>query len=378
MSTDPEGAPPRKGVHAIDPLEGLDIASELDSLLSDLDNIDLGAEERRPGDAPTVTLDDELNVVTAEEEPAPTPAKPRVQAPFGLAGSLLAAPGARRLPEDPDDALETEVELSDNDFLKELGFGDSSPELVAPGPAAPTARVSHVADAVSREAAAAQQERIEELEAEVSKLTERHRRAAADFDNVRKRLHREKQDAIQFANDKLVKELLPVLDNMELALEHSASTDFDQFVNGVRMVSKLMLQQLGKYGLEPFDAAGEPFDPHRHEAMAQVPNGEVSPNTVLAVAQRGYHLYQRLLRPALVTVSMAAPAGWKPVQPASDEEAAPETEAADEILLADTSAEEILEVGDDEQITDELIIAEAVEDTEVAAEGPPPVPLDAI
>ncbi len=339
--TPPEGVddlPRRKGVHEVDPLESLDLQAELDGLLSDLDELDLNDGGPREGDAPTVQLDSELNVVDKASQPPPKKTKSSgpVGPPPGLEGGIRGA-GLRPkggLPSDASEALDNEIELSDDDFLKELGFGETAEGGDNPdesmgfldGPP-PTATPKEVQDLRAR---------VEELEAELEKTKTRHQRAAADFDNMRKRMHREKADSIQFANDKLVKDLLTVLDNFELALEHADGSKPEQVVDGVRMVQKLMLQQLAKYGLEPFDSKGKPFDPRRHEAMAQVPNGDVAPNTVLEVAQRGYFLYQRLLRPSLVTVSMAMPAGAKMPEHEA-EEAAATVEALDAVDGAETA-----------------------------------------
>jgi molecular chaperone GrpE len=123
------------------------------------------------------------------------------------------------------------------------------------------------------------------------------------MDNTRKRIEREKSDGICFANESLLRGLLPVVDNLERAIQHSEQkSDSDSLIEGVRMTLKAFSDLLARFGCVPFDAVGETFDPRYHEAMLQ----QESPgpeNTVLLEYQKGYKLHERLLRPALVVVS---------------------------------------------------------------------------
>lgn len=130
-------------------------------------------------------------------------------------------------------------------------------------------------------------------------------RERADLENVRKRTQREKQEAIRFANDRLLKELLPVLDNLERAVEHAGQQGEEQqgLLEGVSMTITLFNKVLTDFGLTPVVAAGEPFDPNLHQAMGQVETAEQPPNTVVVTLQKGYLLNERLLRPALVMVA---------------------------------------------------------------------------
>jgi molecular chaperone GrpE len=150
-------------------------------------------------------------------------------------------------------------------------------------------------------------ERIGELERELDSWKERCLRALADADNFRKRLSREKQDAIHFANERLLRELLPVLDNLEKAAESAADASGAEGVilQGVRMVLAQFHQSLRRFGAEAFDALGEAFDPERHRAIQQRETEEFRPGTVIEQAARGYTLHGRLLRPAIVTVATA-------------------------------------------------------------------------
>lgn len=132
-------------------------------------------------------------------------------------------------------------------------------------------------------------------------------RERADLENVRKRTQREKQDAIRFANDRLLKELLPVLDNLERAVEHARQQDAEKLVllEGVTMTITLFNKVLADFGLTPVAAVGQPFDPNLHQAMGQVETDEQPANTVVTTFQKGYLLNDRLLRPALVMVAKA-------------------------------------------------------------------------
>ncbi len=129
-------------------------------------------------------------------------------------------------------------------------------------------------------------------------------RSLAEMDNFKKRLTREKEDFCKFANEGLLADLLPVLDNMDLALEHGAKVDAcKDFVMGVDMTRKIFLDILSRQGLTPVGEIGEPFNPEKHEAIAHEERDDMEPELVCSVLQRGYLLKDRLLRPAKVTVS---------------------------------------------------------------------------
>ncbi|WP_208728275.1 nucleotide exchange factor GrpE [Oceanidesulfovibrio indonesiensis] len=131
-------------------------------------------------------------------------------------------------------------------------------------------------------------------------------RSLAEMDNFKKRLTREKEDFCKFANEGLLAELLPVLDNMELALEHGGKVEAcKDLVMGVDMTRKIFLDILARQGLTPVGEIGEPFNPEKHEAMAHEDRDDMEPELVCSVLQRGYLLKDRLLRPAKVTVSRA-------------------------------------------------------------------------
>ncbi len=157
--------------------------------------------------------------------------------------------------------------------------------------------------------------RLEELEAENKKLSEeaaanydRFVRVSADFDNFRKRSNKEMGELRRFANEKLLKELLSVVDNLERAIESGAKEDSSKntILQGVEITLKDVFRTLENNGVKSFDSTGEAFDPVYHQAMMQQETDEYPDNTVINEMQRGYTLHDRLLRPAMVIVSKAA------------------------------------------------------------------------
>lgn len=141
-------------------------------------------------------------------------------------------------------------------------------------------------------------------------------RARAELENFRKRAQRDREEAIRFANDNLLKEMIPVLDNLERALEHAGavSGEGQALVEGVSMTVTLFRKVLESSGVKAIVAVGSPFDPNLHQAMGQIESAEQTPNTVVSEFQKGYLLNERLLRPALVLVAKApsAPDGITP------------------------------------------------------------------
>jgi len=145
---------------------------------------------------------------------------------------------------------------------------------------------------------------LAEREQEIQQLNDRLLRLAADFENTRKRLEREKSESISYANESLLRELLPVIDNLERAVEHGESeSDFQGLLDGVRMTLKGFLTVIAKFGCAPFDSIGKPFDPNYHEALMQQESPDHPEKTILQELQKGYTLNERLLRPASVVVS---------------------------------------------------------------------------
>ncbi|MCE9664868.1 nucleotide exchange factor GrpE [Halomonas sp. M5N1S17] len=147
---------------------------------------------------------------------------------------------------------------------------------------------------------------VAELEESLAEAKDQVLRTAAEAQNVRRRAEQEAEKARKFALERFVKELLPVVDSLEKALEAMGEDASEAHREGVAMTLKMQHDVLGKFGVEAVDPQGEPFDPQYHEAMAMVPNPELEPNSVMEVMQKGYVLNGRLVRPAMVVVSQAA------------------------------------------------------------------------
>lgn len=144
-------------------------------------------------------------------------------------------------------------------------------------------------------------------EEEIRQLQDKMLRQAADMENTRKRLERERRESITYANERLLREFLPVLDNLERALAHASDeVDSEALLEGVRMTCKSFADILEKFGCTSFESVGHPFDPNYHEAMLHQESDRQPENTVLQEFQKGYMLHDRLLRPAMVVVAKAA------------------------------------------------------------------------
>ena len=153
--------------------------------------------------------------------------------------------------------------------------------------------------------------RIAELESQLAdakvesdKSYEARLRLQADFENYRRRSAKEKADALQHANEDLLKELLPAVDNLERALGASSqASDVTAIAEGVKITYNQILHTLAKFGAEPFSSFGTPFDPQLHDAMTQVESADVPPGHVASEYVKGYRYRERLLRPAMVAVA---------------------------------------------------------------------------
>jgi molecular chaperone GrpE len=145
--------------------------------------------------------------------------------------------------------------------------------------------------------------KIAALEREKKENWERYLRTAADLENFRKRQRRELDDARFEAKSKVLKEMLPVVDNLERAIEHATQqSGSSPIVEGVQLVLRQFLSAFERLDVTPVEAAGQPFDPNLHEAISQAESDQ-PPGTVVQVLQRGYRSGDRLLRPALVVVA---------------------------------------------------------------------------
>ena len=160
---------------------------------------------------------------------------------------------------------------------------------------------------------------------EKEELEDKNLRLRADFENFRKRVNKEKANLIQYGNESLLGDLLPVIDNIERILTYSLQeTGWERFREGVELVLTEIHKTLSRYGVQALDALGKDFDPTLHEAMQRVETDETPPNIVLEVYQKGYLYHEKLLRPSRVAVAVA------PQEDVKGEEGAQEGEAPEE------------------------------------------------
>jgi molecular chaperone GrpE len=163
----------------------------------------------------------------------------------------------------------------------------------------------------------------ETRDGEFKSLNDKYLRLAAEFDNYKRLAQRDLRDQIRFGNEQLLKELLPVVDNLERAIraakDHSSA---DGLVQGVELTLKQLQGVLGKFGVQSIPTMGQPFDPSGHQAVATVPSTKVPDKHVVEEFQRGYRLHDRILRPAMVTVSSGSESNG-----ASDESRSNEVDA---------------------------------------------------
>jgi len=141
------------------------------------------------------------------------------------------------------------------------------------------------------------------LLAEFNEQKDNFMRRTAEYDNSRKRLVKEKDEVVKFANEKLLQDFLPVLDSLEMTLSHAPSGESDPVVTGVGLVLKQFIQLLNKHGLEEIGNVGEAFDPNFHEAIASEPAEDIASGHITKIHRKGYKLKDRLIRPAMVSVS---------------------------------------------------------------------------
>ncbi len=154
-------------------------------------------------------------------------------------------------------------------------------------------------------------EQVAQLQSDLEQAKDMALRAQADAQNIKRRAEQDVEKARKYALERFSGELLPVVDNLERALEaaHGDEEAVKPIAEGVELTLKNLLDVLKKFQVEPVDPVGEPFDPNLHQAMSMVENPDAEPNTVLTVMQKGYTLNGRLIRPAMVMVSKAPAAG---------------------------------------------------------------------
>lgn len=150
---------------------------------------------------------------------------------------------------------------------------------------------------------------LAEAEQAAAQAKDAQLRAAADFENTRRRLERDAQRTAQYATENLLKELLAVADSVELGLKAALKPDAEvaKLTEGMELTQRQVTSFLEKQGVTAVDPAGQPFNPDEQQAMSMIESVDVAPNHVLAVMQKGYRLHDRLLRPAMVIVAKAPP-----------------------------------------------------------------------
>ena len=217
---------------------------------------------------------------------------------------------------------ESEVAVEDKDGQQAERVAQQAPP---PDAAQTEAEVQQAGPTAADDRAALQAEFQAELgqkEAEARVNYELFLRERAELENFKRRMQRDKSEALRFANEPLVRDLLPVVDNLERAIAHAQGGGNGQPLSeGVQLVLRAFLDVLEKHGVTRVSATGEPFDPTRHEAVAQVETEDLPPNSVAEEHTPGYSLHNRLLRAAMVSVSKA---------PVASTETENESDAADE------------------------------------------------
>jgi molecular chaperone GrpE len=157
-----------------------------------------------------------------------------------------------------------------------------------------------------QDAAGPPADEVESLRRELQDKQDRLLRALAETDNVRRRAQRDRDDYVKYANESLLRDLIPVVDNFDRALTAArTATGPGSVVEGVELIQRELLRVLEKAGVSRYSAVGQRFDPTRHEAIARVVSAEVAPGTVVHETAPGYVLHGRVLRPAMVAVAAA-------------------------------------------------------------------------
>ncbi len=178
-------------------------------------------------------------------------------------------------------------------------------------------------------------EEMTRLKAEAADLKDRLLRTHAEMDNIRKRLEREKLDASKYAISKFARDVVAIGDNVQRAMDAVPQSAAEQdpavksFVEGVAMIDRELLAILGRHGVTRLDPKGQPFNPHHHQAVVEVPSADFAAGLITQVFQSGYTLEERVLRPAMVAVSKGMPKPQPseprpPSEPTADNDAAPE------------------------------------------------------
>lgn len=193
---------------------------------------------------------------------------------------------------------------------------EGAAEATAPAPEAEPAETAEAAEAAEAEAdsieeeaeaVVADAERVAKAEAEAAAMRDKYLRLQAEWDNYRKRTAEEAGEMRVRAAEKLMGDLLPVMDDFERAIAHAEANGDAGLLDGVKAISTKLSESLGKHGLETIDPAGEAFDALEHQAVGQVEDASVPDETVAQVYQKGYRLGKKVIRPAMVTISTGGP-----------------------------------------------------------------------
>jgi molecular chaperone GrpE len=157
--------------------------------------------------------------------------------------------------------------------------------------------------AESSDASASTTSEADGLRAELAALNDRHLRLAADFDNFRKRTTRDEEQRAAAQKDAFIRELLPIVDSLELALATHSSTTAEQLRRGIEITLQQLLTLLHRHGIDPEESLGVTFDPHRHEAINARFDPDKPDQTIVDVVQRGYRRRDEVVRPAKVIIN---------------------------------------------------------------------------
>ncbi|HUH64866.1 MAG TPA: nucleotide exchange factor GrpE [Syntrophales bacterium] len=149
--------------------------------------------------------------------------------------------------------------------------------------------------------------KLQEKEKEAAENYDKYVRAVAELENYRKRAAKEKAESIKYGNENIIRDILPLVDSMDRALQHAENYGYsDSFKKGLKLLQDQLLGCLGKHGVEQIDCVDKTFDPNLHEAVYQVDSAAHEGNKVVEELEKGYRLHDRLLRPAKVSISKRA------------------------------------------------------------------------
>ena len=146
-------------------------------------------------------------------------------------------------------------------------------------------------------------EEKEQSASELDEVNNKYLRLYAEFENYKKRVNKDKEELVKYGNESLLYELLPVVDNLELALKHASDDISTGLIEGVEITRKELMKVLEKFGVSAIEAEGKPFDPSVHHAMTQVERDDIDENIIVEEFRKGYTLRDKVLRPSLVSVS---------------------------------------------------------------------------